>query len=102
MNKSNNYVIGIGVKNQTKYMCMWRGNIRLTLQWLKMKTQEKNLGDNRRILVELGLSNLVTISLSSELWNTIEERAKLKEKVFNTKFARKREKLRANSGYQIL
>lgn len=59
-----------------------------------MKTQEKNLGDNRRILVELGLSNLVTISLSSELWNTIEERAKLKEKVFNTKFARKREKLK--------
>lgn len=93
MNKSNNYVIGIGVKNQTKYMCMWRGNISVTLQWLKMKTQEKNLGDNRRILVELGLSNLVTISLSSELWNTIEERAKLKEKVFNTKFARKREKL---------
>lgn len=94
MNKSNNYVIGIGVKNQTKYMCMWRGNISITLQWLKMKTQEKNLGDNRRILVELGLSNLVTISLSSELWNTIEERAKLKEKVFNTKFARKREKLK--------
>lgn len=94
MNKSNNYVIGIGVKNQTKYMCMWRGNISVTLQWLKMKTQEKNLGDNRRILVELGLSNLVTISLSSELWNTIEERAKLKEKVFNTKFARKREKLK--------
>lgn len=93
MNKSNNYVIGIGVKNQTKYMCMWRGNISVTLQWLKMKTQEKNLGDDRRILVELGLSNLVTISLSSELWNTIEERAKLKEKVFNTKFARKREKL---------
>lgn len=94
MNKSNNYVIGIGVKNQTKYMCIWRGNISVTLQWLKMKTQEKNLGDNRRILVELGLSNLVTISLSSELWNTIEERAKLKEKVFNTKFARKREKLK--------
>lgn len=94
MNKSNNYVIGIGVKNQTKYMCMWRGNISVTLQWLKMKTQEKNLGDNRRILVELGLSNFVTISLSSELWNTIEERAKLKEKVFNTKFARKREKLK--------
>lgn len=94
MNKSNNYLIGIGVKNQTKYMCMWRGNISVTLQWLKMKTQEKNLGDNRRILVELGLSNLVTISLSSELWNTIEERAKLKEKVFNTKFARKREKLK--------
>lgn len=94
MNKSNNYVIGIGVKNQTKYMCMWRGNISVTLQWLKMKTQEKNLGDNRRILVELGLSNLVTISLSSELWNTIEERAKLKKKVFNTKFARKREKLK--------
>lgn len=94
MNKSNNYVIGIGVKNQTKYMCMWRGNISVTLQWLKMKTQEKNLSDNRRILVELGLSNLVTISLSSELWNTIEERAKLKEKVFNTKFARKREKLK--------
>lgn len=94
MNKSNNYVIGIGVKNQTKYMCMWRGNISVTLQWLKMKTQEKNLGDNRRILVELGLSNLVTISLSSELWKTIEERAKLKEKVFNTKFARKREKLK--------
>lgn len=94
MNKSNNYVIGIGVKNQTKFMCMWRGNISVTLQWLKMKTQEKNLGDNRRILVELGLSNLVTISLSSELWNTIEERAKLKEKVFNTKFARKREKLK--------
>lgn len=94
MNKSNNYVIGIGVKNQTKYMCMWRGNISVTLRWLKMKTQEKNLGDNRRILVELGLSNLVTISLSSELWNTIEERAKLKEKVFNTKFARKREKLK--------
>lgn len=94
MNKSNNYVIGIGVKNQTKYMCMWRGNISVTLQWLKMKTQEKNLGDNRRILVELGLSNLVTISLSSELWNTIEERAKLKGKVFNTKFARKREKLK--------
>lgn len=94
MNKSNNYVIGIGVKNQTKYMCMWRGNISVTLQWLKMKTQEKNLGDNRRILVELGLSNLVAISLSSELWNTIEERAKLKEKVFNTKFARKREKLK--------
>lgn len=94
MNKSNNYVIGIGVKNQTKCMCMWRGNISVTLQWLKMKTQEKNLGDNRRILVELGLSNLVTISLSSELWNTIEERAKLKEKVFNTKFARKREKLK--------
>lgn len=94
MNKSNNYVIGIGVKNQTKYMCMWRGNISVTLQWLKMKTQEKNLGDNRRILVELGLSNLVTISLSSELWNTIEERAKLKEKVLNTKFARKREKLK--------
>lgn len=94
MNKSNNYVIGIGVKNQTKYMCMWRGNISVTLQWLKMKTQEKNLGDNRRILVELGLSNLVTLSLSSELWNTIEERAKLKEKVFNTKFARKREKLK--------
>lgn len=94
MNKSNNYVIGIGVKNQTKYMCMWRGNISVTLQWLKMKTQEKNLGDNRRILVELGLSNLLTISLSSELWNTIEERAKLKEKVFNTKFARKREKLK--------
>lgn len=94
MNKSNNYVIGIGVKNQTKYMCMWRGNISVTLQWLKMKTQEKNLGDNRRILVELGLSNLVTISLSSELWNTIEERAKVKEKVFNTKFARKREKLK--------
>lgn len=94
MNKSNNYVIGIGVKNQTKYMCMWRGNISVTLQWLKMKTQEKNLGDNRRILVELGLSNLVTISISSELWNTIEERAKLKEKVFNTKFARKREKLK--------
>lgn len=94
MNKSNNYVIGIGVKNQTKYMCMWRGNISVTLQWLKMKTQEKNPGDNRRILVELGLSNLVTISLSSELWNTIEERAKLKEKVFNTKFARKREKLK--------
>lgn len=94
MNKSNNYVIGIGVKNQTKYMCMWRGNISVTLQRLKMKTQEKNLGDNRRILVELGLSNLVTISLSSELWNTIEERAKLKEKVFNTKFARKREKLK--------
>lgn len=94
MNKSNNYVIGIGVKNQTKYMCMWRGNISVTLQWLKMKTQEKNLGDNRRILVELGLSNLVTISLSSELWNTIEERAKLKEKVFNTKFARKKEKLK--------
>lgn len=94
MNKSNNYVIGIGVKNQTKYICMWRGNISVTLQWLKMKTQEKNLGDNRRILVELGLSNLVTISLSSELWNTIEERAKLKEKVFNTKFARKREKLK--------
>lgn len=94
MNKSNNYVIGIGVKNQTKYMCMWRGNISVTLQWLKMKTQEKNLGDNRRILVELGLSNLVTISLSSELWNTIEERAKLKETVFNTKFARKREKLK--------
>lgn len=94
MNKSNNYVIGIGVKNQTKYMCMWRGNISVTLQWLKMKTQEKNLGDNRRILVELGLSNLVTISLSSELWNTIEERAKLKEKVFNTKFTRKREKLK--------
>lgn len=94
MNKSNNYVIGIGVKNQTKYMCMWRGNFSITLQWLKMKTQEKNLGDNRRILVELGLSNLVTISLSSELWNTIEERAKLKEKVFNTKFARKREKLK--------
>lgn len=94
MNKSNNYVIGIGVKNQTKYMCMWRGNISVTLQLLKMKTQEKNLGDNRRILVELGLSNLVTISLSSELWNTIEERAKLKEKVFNTKFARKREKLK--------
>lgn len=94
MNKSNNYVIGIEVKNQTKYMCMWRGNISVTLQWLKMKTQEKNLGDNRRILVELGLSNLVTISLSSELWNTIEERAKLKEKVFNTKFARKREKLK--------
>lgn len=94
MNKSNNYVIGIGVKNQTKYMCMWRGNISVTLQWLKMKTQEKNLGDNRRILVELGLSNLLAISLSSELWNTIEERAKLKEKVFNTKFARKREKLK--------
>lgn len=94
MNKSNNYVIGIGVKNQTKYMCMWRGNISVTLQWLKMKTQEKNLGDHRRILVELWLSNLVTISLSSELWNTIEERAKLKEKVFNTKFARKREKLK--------
>lgn len=94
MNKSNNYLIGIGVKNQTKFMCMWRGNISVTLQWLKMKTQEKNLGDNRRILVELGLSNLVTISLSSELWNTIEERAKLKEKVFNTKFARKREKLK--------
>lgn len=94
MNKSNNYVIGIGVKNQTKYMCMWRGNISVTLQWLKMKTQEKNLGDNRRILVELGLSNLLTISLSSELWNTIEERTKLKEKVFNTKFARKREKLK--------
>lgn len=94
MNKSNNYVIGIGVKNQTKYMCMWRGNISVTLQLLKMKTQEKNLGDNRRILVELGLSNLVTISLSTELWNTIEERAKLKEKVFNTKFARKREKLK--------
>lgn len=94
MNKSNNYVIEIGVKNKTKYMCMWRGNISVTLQWLKMKTQEKNLGDNRRILVELGLSNLVTISLSSELWNTIEERAKLKEKVFNTKFARKREKLK--------
>lgn len=94
MNKSYNYVIGIGVKNQTKYMCMWRGNISVTLQWLKMKTQEKNLGDNRRILVELGLSNLVTISLSSELWNTIEERAKLKKKVFNTKFARKREKLK--------
>lgn len=94
MNKSNNYVIGIGVKNQTKYMCMWRGNISVTLQWLKMKTQEKNLSDNRRILVELGLSNLVTISLSSELWNTIEERAKLKEKVFNTKFSRKREKLK--------
>lgn len=94
MNKSNNYVIGIGVKNQTKYMCMWRGNISVTLQWLKMKTQEKNLGDNRRILVELGLSNLVAISLSSELWNTIEERAKLKKKVFNTKFARKREKLK--------
>lgn len=94
MNKSKNYVIGIGVKNQTKYMCMWRGNISVTLQWLKMKTQEKNLGDNRRILVELGLSNLVTISLSSELWNTIEERAKLREKVFNTKFARKREKLK--------
>lgn len=94
MNKSNNYVIGIGVKNQTKYMCMWRGNISVTFQWLKMKTQEKNLSDNRRILVELGLSNLVTISLSSELWNTIEERAKLKGKVFNTKFARKREKLK--------
>lgn len=94
MNKSNNYVIEIGVKNQTKYMCMWRGNISVTLQWLKMKTQEKNPGDNRRILVELGLSNLVAISLSSELWNTIEERAKLKEKVFSTKFARKREKLK--------
>lgn len=94
MNKSNNYVIEIGVKNQTKYMCMWRGNISVTLQWLKMKTQEKNLGDNRGILVELGLSNLVTISLSSELWNTIDERAKLKENVFNTKFARKREKLK--------
>lgn len=94
MNKSNNYVIGNGVKNQKKNMCMWRGNISVTLQWLKMKTQEKNLGDNRRILVELGLSNLVTISLSSELWKTIEERAKLKEKVFNTKFARKREKLK--------
>lgn len=80
MNKSNNYVIGLGVKNQTKYMCMWRGNISVTLQWLKMKTQEKNLGDNRRILVELGLSNLVTISLSSECGTPSKNEQSLKRK----------------------
>lgn len=55
---------------------------------MRKKQVKKNLEDNRKVLGELGLSNLVKYR---ELQNTVAERTKLKKRVLSTKSARKRE-----------